>query len=78
MTTPKPLKKIMVNLVCLFLHHKLHTHLDYIYGTLAREHIQCTRCEKTVFFDRCPEKRDDELLAIGDVRDGAVSGCNPL
>lgn len=63
---------------CKIFGHKIHTHLDYIWGSLPREHQQCTRCGKTLLFKRPTEAREEELYKLGDIRDGDTSGCVPL
>lgn len=65
----------MKNVSCIFGFHRIATHLDYIYGNLPREHRQCTRCGKTIKFERPTKEREDELYKAGDIRDGDVRGC---
>lgn len=68
----------MKKLICRLFHHKTETHLDYIYGTLPREHVLCATCGLTKKFERPSEAREQELADIGDIRDGAVGGCERL
>lgn len=66
-----------MNGLCLALGHKEESHLDYIYGSLPREHIECTRCGKTLKFERPSEEREEEL-SHGWIGDGATGGCKPI
>lgn len=71
----------MKNLLCSILGHVRHSHLDYIYGSLPREHIKCKRCYKTLSLEMPSKDRERELIALGDIRnirDGDVRGCKPM
>lgn len=68
----------MDKLTCFIFGHKEETHLDYIYGSLPREHRICLRCRKGLFFQRPTEDRENELVKLGDIRDGDVRGCKVL
>lgn len=66
-------------ILCYIWGHKPQSHLDYIYGSLPREHKMCGRCEKPISFERPTDEREKELIAAGDIRDGDVlRGCNPI
>lgn len=54
----------MKKLICLLLGHNSESHLDYIYGSLPREHGVCKRCHKTTKFERPTEEREKELPLI--------------
>ncbi len=66
-----------MNGICLALGHKEESHLDYIYGSLPREHKECMRCGKTISFHRVEGKREEEL-SHGFIGDGANGGCKPI
>lgn len=66
-----------MNGICLALGHKVEAHLDYIYGSLPREHKECKRCGKTLLFERPTEQREKQL-STGWIGDGDVSGCKAL
>lgn len=68
----------MKKLICALLGHKVSIHLGYIWGNLAREHHQCSRCAKTLLFTRPTRAREDHLYALGDVRDCTNQGCIPF
>lgn len=55
----------MGKILCLIFGHKEKSHLDLVYGSLPREHKVCTRCDKTLSFERCSEERA-ELLPLVD------------
>lgn len=44
--------------------HTPKSHLDLIYGSLPREHIECGRCDKVISFERCTEERAEELPLV--------------
>ena len=67
----------MKEVICSLLGHKCDTHLDYIYGTLPREHTVCLRCERTVHFEKPTYEREIELRD-GWIGDGAVPKCKAL
>lgn len=65
-------------ITCEVVGHDTETHLDYIYGTLPREHVICKRCGATTKFERPSEDRTVELQIAGDIRDGDTGGCNRI
>lgn len=67
-----------MKLWCILFDHDPESHLDYIWGNLPREHQVCKKCGMTVKFERPLKEREDELLELGDVRDGDVRGCKPI
>ena len=69
---------ILLLILCAIIGHKSVVHLDYIWGNLPREHVECSRCDKTLKFARPTQEREDELYKLNDIRDGDVSGCKPL
>lgn len=69
----------MTNLKCLILGHDEHVHLDYIYGSLPREHVECKRCDKTLKFEKPTDERHQELIDQNVwVGDGDTRGCKAL
>lgn len=66
-----------MNGICLALGHKEESHLDYIWGSLPRQHKECTRCGITLLFER-PSKEREEELSRGWIGDGAIGGCKAL
>lgn len=66
-----------MNGICLALGHKEESHLDYIYGSLPREHKECLRCGKTLLFEK-PSVEQEKRLSMGWVGDGDVRGCKQL
>ena len=67
----------MKSIICLLIGHKKESHLDYIYGTLPREHIVCLRCNKKLSFERPSMERELELQK-GWIGDGDTRGCKEL
>ena len=63
---------------CKLLHRTTKVHLDYIWGSLPREHTLCGVCGLGLSFERPSEERERELQAAGDIRDGDTRGCNPI
>lgn len=51
-------------IICVFMGHKGESHLDYIYGSLAREHEVCTRCKSTLKLERPTAQRQMELALV--------------
>ena len=68
----------MRKILCAIFGHCPKSHLDYIWGSLPREHIQCERCGKTLKFERPNPAREAYLLELDDIRDGDVRGCKPI
>lgn len=54
----------MKKLICFFFGHKEESHLDFIYGSLPREHTICGRCTKVLRFEKCSDKRAEELPLV--------------
>ncbi len=53
-----------MKIFCKIFGHKITSHLDVIYGSLLREHIECSRCEKSISFEQCSEERAEELPLV--------------
>lgn len=68
----------MNKLLCLLLGHAPKIHLDYIWGNMPREHKFCARCDKNLKFERPSKDRENQLIALGDIRDGDTRGCQPI
>lgn len=66
-----------MNGICLGLGHRRESHLDYIYGSLPREHVECVRCGRTLLFEKCDAQREKQL-SDGFIGDGDARGCKSI
>jgi len=51
-------------LICAIIGHKPEYHLDYIYGSLPREHGVCSRCGFTTLFEKPTIERQAQLPLV--------------
>jgi len=58
------MRKLIRRITCLVLGHRSVSHLDYIYGSLPREHAVCQRCQLTTKFERPTAEREAELPLV--------------